>query len=126
MSSNIYIDTKTLEFPLYQGDIRARHPSIGENFVLPDGYAEVEDPGIPEITKGFVLEENVPYQENGLWHRSYFLRAMEEHELKFHEAAVKAHNDIIAERTKTYRADKDSPEYKKWLEEQGSAPNVIG
>ena len=126
MSSNIYIEINTLIFPLYQGDIRFKHPEMGDVFVLPEGYAELEETPVPEITQGFVLEENTPYKENGLWHRAYFLRPMEAHESAFLAEAEKAQADHVAEQTKTYRYSKDSPEYKKWLEEQGSAPNVIG
>jgi hypothetical protein len=126
MSSNIYINVSTLEFPLYQGDIRASHPNIGEVFVLPEGYAELEETTVPNIPRTFVLEENTPYQQNGLWYRSYFLRQMENHEIENLDAAEQTHADLIKERMPTHRADKDSPEYKKWLEEQGSAPNVIG
>jgi hypothetical protein len=126
MSSNIYIDTENLYFPLYQGDIRSKHPNMGEDFVLPEGYAELEETPTPEIISGFVLEENVPYKKDGLWHRAYFLRPMAGHELAFSEAATQAQADHVAEQTKTRRFPVDSPEHQQWLKEKGSAPNVIG
>ena len=48
-----YININTNEYPLHEGDIRLLYPEMGEDFVLPEGFAEVIESLPPEhpITK---------------------------------------------------------------------------
>lgn len=66
-----YINTETLEYPIYEGDIRAafRHstsfPATG--FVPPPGYAAVDDVDPPEPTLEQSVRELPPNLVDGVW-----------------------------------------------------------
>lgn len=63
-----YIKLSTLEFPLYQGDIRLEHPEIGEEFVCPSTYAPVTVSSYPTIDSNTQKTQlGTPYQSNGQW-----------------------------------------------------------
>lgn len=66
-----YINTETLEYPIYEGDIRAafRHstsfPATG--FVPPPGYAAVDEVDPPEPTLEQSVRELPPHLVEGVW-----------------------------------------------------------
>lgn len=57
-----YINTSTLEYPLFQGDIRLACPTIGDPFVLPDGYAEVQWVDPPVVVNTDVVPTEAPVE----------------------------------------------------------------
>ena len=75
---HIYIDTKTGEFPVYQGDILFRHPEIseqiegsdiwGDAFPVPPRYALVSVPAEEHNPDTHKLEQKLPpVQVDGQW-----------------------------------------------------------
>lgn len=62
-----YINLETKEYPLYQGDIRLSHPEIGEEFILPEGYAVVHPVEIPTLEKLQYYVETAPIEIDGRW-----------------------------------------------------------
>lgn len=114
MSSNTYINTKTLEYPLHQGDIRLVYPEMGEKFVLPDDtFVEVDDTPIPEAGVNQIVSELKPVLTNGKWIRQFSVRQMTQEEISARDAYLQ----ILKYPNKELR---DS------LNQSGSAPNVIG
>ena len=77
-----YINTDTNEYPLYEGDIRLLYPNIGNDFVLPNGFAEVPDSNLPEITETQVAEETTPkLNANGIYEKVYIIRELTQEEI---------------------------------------------
>lgn len=68
-----YIDRYTLQYPIYEADIRAKYPSIpvedtGDTFPVPEEYAVVEIPEAPVIAEYQYLTYDIPeLQEDGKW-----------------------------------------------------------
>jgi hypothetical protein len=116
MSSNIYINTVTLEYPIHQGDIRLLYPDIGEEFILPDGpFVEVEEGVTPVVSANKVLTENPPVFIDGKWIRQLFVRDMTREEIDYLQqlsniaaAQMKGQNNQLVNTT------------------SGSTPDVIG
>ena len=80
---SIYIKLSTLEFPLYQGDIRLEYPDMGEQFVVPDTYAEVivEEP--PFISSTQKKSLSAPYQQDGVWRCDWSVGDLTQEELDY-------------------------------------------
>jgi hypothetical protein len=77
-----YINSTTLQYPIYQGDIRLEHPEIGEDFVCPSGYSEVFS-----TTPVFDEKTEVPYvaspiqDVSGVWWQQWAVRPPTQEEL---------------------------------------------
>ena len=83
MSSNAYINTLTLEYPLHEGDIRNEYPQIGEVFLLPnDVFVEVEDTPLPSFGEDEALAEHAPELVDGRWIRQFSVRMLTAEELE--------------------------------------------
>jgi hypothetical protein len=71
-----YIKLSTLEYPLYEGDIRLVHTEIPEhltypNFPCPEDYAEVVVV-VPEYNvETHFIKEIAPKQINGVWYAQF-------------------------------------------------------
>jgi hypothetical protein len=80
---SIYINTDTNEYPLYQGDIRILYPDMGDDFVLPNGYAEVEDTLLPTIEIGQTFDEALPVFNSATdkYERIFTVRDLTEEEI---------------------------------------------
>lgn len=77
-----YIKLDTQQYPLYQQDVRDLCPSMGEEFVVPDGFAEVHETPQPAYEWGkqkFV--ETAPVQEDGVWKMTWMVLEMTEAEI---------------------------------------------
>lgn len=70
---NFYLKLSTMEWPLYEGDIRLEHPNIseeltGESFPCPDGYALVKQDPMPQYDSTLArLNILPPVFENNTW-----------------------------------------------------------
>jgi hypothetical protein len=62
-----YINLNTKQYPLHQGDIRIEVDGIGDEFVCPEGYAEVQETSPPTITENQRWVEEAPQEVNGVW-----------------------------------------------------------
>ena len=68
----IYIDLNTLEFPLYQGDVRLRADcGPADAFVLPSGFAEVQMGEAPKCGPEEELIPQKPELINGVWYQNF-------------------------------------------------------
>ena len=70
----IYLNTKTLEYPLSEYDIRLQYPEVSfpEAFSPPDGFTRVtpsEQPTIDGLTQ--TLREDFPIEVSGEWHQRW-------------------------------------------------------
>jgi hypothetical protein len=84
-----YINTETNEYPLYEGDIRLLFTDIGDEFVLPNGYAEVPEVPLPTLTETQTLVETTPrLNEDGVYERVYTIREWTEEELQHNQEQV--------------------------------------
>lgn len=84
---NIFINTQTLEYPLYEGDIRALHPNISENmtgdlFVCPEGFALVEEVAMPSVSSAneYAIEAP-PVFLNGKWTQVWEIKIRTQEEI---------------------------------------------
>lgn len=105
-----YIKLDTLEYPIHPGDLRLKHPEIGEDFVLPEGYAEVEMVEAPSIEKYQRLQMLPPAFIDGRWIQQVAVVDMNEDEKKVVDELL---NPTNLPTTVSF----DQP---------GSVPNVIG
>jgi len=70
---NFYIKLSTMQYPLYEGDIRLEHPEIREdqtypNFPCPDTFALVEVDPMPEFdAETHTAKPLSPENINGKW-----------------------------------------------------------
>lgn len=70
---NGYLKLSTMEYPRYEGDIRAEHPEIldsqtGETFPCPDTYAPVYASPRPETNQALnQILPGTPVQIDGVW-----------------------------------------------------------
>lgn len=79
-----YIKLSTLEFPLYEGDVRIDHPEIGKDFVCPDTYATVninEKPSYNIATQKTVF--GAPFEKDGEWFVDVLVVELTEEEKQF-------------------------------------------
>ena len=112
-----YIKIATLEYPLYEGDIRLEYPEItedqtGDKFPCPDTYALVNVPDAPEYNEDTqTILESAPTQTNGVWSVTVSVR-----DLNVEELAIRA--SILEMREK-------STPLKHKTNLAGNTPNVI-
>jgi hypothetical protein len=64
-----YINTNTLEYPVFEGDIRLAFPntSFPRQFAPPDGYAAVASVPRPNIDHTQNVVEGAPAETSGSW-----------------------------------------------------------
>lgn len=105
-----YINTVTNEYPLYPGDMELRFPDFDETNV-PEGYAVVVQPEIPDWTEAQRVEELAPILVNGVWTKQYAILDLTQEEIAANEVARKAAR--LGNRNIQN------------LNQSGSAPNVI-
>lgn len=79
-----YINTQTLAYPLYEGDIKLAYPntSFPVIFTPPDGYAVIVDVPVPSynwVTQG--LREITPVESNGIWTQTWEVYALTDNEV---------------------------------------------
>jgi hypothetical protein len=66
---SVYINIETLEYPRYEGDIRLIHPEIGEQFICPPCFVEIQETPQPvcgeyeHIKEGELLLDNDVYKQ---------------------------------------------------------------
>lgn len=106
-----YINTKTLDYPLFEGDIRLIHPEIGVDFVLPINYAPVEQPETPQTSDADTFDVIGPIEQNGVWQVQFVVRPCTAEEMLYRARIKKQDEELLN------TAD---------LNAQGSEPNVIG
>lgn len=99
-----YINIITRDYPFYPGDMELRFPNFDKNNV-PEDYAVVLQPNLPEITDTQRVEEIQPSLVNGVWTKQYVVVDLTEDQL----------NNLNASRNRS------APD----LTQSGSAPNVI-
>ena len=78
----IYMKLQGNVFPYYEGDVRLENPSMGDIFVLPNGFVEVEiqaDPVYDKRTQ--TIEYGNPYEQDGIWKADKVVRQMTKKEL---------------------------------------------
>ena len=81
---NIYIKLETLEYPRHPGDIRLEHPEIGEDFVCPSDYAEVQSTPPPDFISGEQYPfELPPTESNGVWVMNWAVHTYTQEEKDF-------------------------------------------
>jgi hypothetical protein len=115
MSSNAYINTLTLEYPLHEGDIRNEYPQIGEVFFLPDDvFVEVEDTPFPILGENEVLSEHAPELVDGKWIRQFSVRTLTAEEIE----DIRIYNERMNQENNPKAKPQD-------LSMPGSAPDVI-
>lgn len=115
MSSNAYINTLTLEYPLHEGDIRNEYPQIGEVFFLPnDVFAEVEDTPLPSFGEDEALAEHAPELVDGRWIRQFSIRILTAEEIE----DIRIYNERMNQENNSEAKLQD-------LSMPGSAPDVI-
>lgn len=74
---SFYIKTATLEYPLYEGDIRLEYPDIdkaltGTAFPCPATYAKVTQQIIPtECGENQYFLESAPFKANEVWQTTW-------------------------------------------------------
>jgi len=71
-----YIKLSTMEYPFFEGHLRALHPEIkeeqtGDSFPIPAGYAKVEIAHPPTVPVGFKSEEIGPVFDGTKWVLAY-------------------------------------------------------
>jgi hypothetical protein len=99
-----YINTITKEYPLYPGDMELLFSNFNENNI-PEGYAIVFQPDIPEITDTQIIEEIQPVLIDGVWTKQFIVLDLTEDQLNNRKAL----------------RSRGVPD----LTQSGSAPNVI-
>lgn len=84
-----YINTDTNKYPLYEGDIRLIYPDMGDEFVLPNGFAVVLESDLPTITETQTFTEVTPQlKADGSYERVYVIRDWTEEELQHNQEQV--------------------------------------
>lgn len=92
-------DSVVVEYPLYQGEIRARFPnsSFPIPFSPPDGYELVADAAPPLVDHTEKIEEGQPRLVNGVWTRTWLTKPASQIEidsrLEAKAQAVRAERD---------------------------------
>lgn len=104
-----YINTLTLEYPLYPGDMQLRFVNFDEANP-PEGWAVVPDINPPENTDTQYIEELIPILINGVWTKQFIIVEMSQNQIDARDRLIEEHNKITVPNT-------DQP---------GSAPDVIG
>ena len=113
-----YIKISTLEYPLYEGDIRLEHPEIMEDqtsdtFPCPNTHSLVKTSEVPEYNSDTqTIIESAPTETNGIWSTQYSIRDFTEEELLIFESIKQVRQDAI---------DRLKPKNKN----SGGLPNAI-
>lgn len=109
-----YLKISTLEYPLHEGDIRLKHPEIGEEFVLPDDYVDIEYVPHPDFDHELQsITEIAPILIDGKWTMRWQVNQIPD--------------DVIAFRK--LQAEERERAFKEKLERlklEGREPDVIG
>jgi len=90
-----YINTETLDYPIYEGDLRAafRHaisfPASGD-FEAPSGFAPVVPATPPDVTADQVLVELAPALVDGVWTQQWSIAALNPVDAQNHRQAMAA------------------------------------
>ena len=103
-----YINTLTLEYPLYPGDMQLRFVDFDEAN-LPEGWAIVPDINPPDSNKNQIVEETVPILIDGIWTKQFIVTEMTQNQ-------IDARNLYLLS-----IKNRNAPN----LNQSGSAPNVI-
>lgn len=105
-----YINLKTGEFPVHQGDIRLEHPEMGADFVCPAEYALVEETSLPtydEMTEFLSISvKNI----NNKWIMVWSIMPLPENKIKELKLEIEKRNN---------------PYSAHLIDIPGTAPNVI-
>ena len=84
-----YINKETNEYPLFEGDIRLLYPDMGNEFILPDNFAEVPESDLPVIAETQTFAETTPkLNADGSYERVYAIRDWTEEELQHNQEQV--------------------------------------
>jgi hypothetical protein len=105
-----YINIRTGEFPVHEGDIRLVHPEIGKEFMCPDGYAPVEE-ATPPIFDEMTQRLLVTAQRNGdRWVMAWSIQQKSTEETEALRLAIESYNNPTQQN----------------ISGSGSEPDVIG
>lgn len=89
----IYIKLATGEYPRHQGDVRLEYPDMGDEFVLPETYAQVQSTEPPEYDFATQrAEEALPLLIDGVWVMQWYIRDATPEEIEF---ANKQHDLVL-------------------------------
>lgn len=84
-----YINKDTNEYPLYQGDIRLIYPEMGDEFILPDNFAEVTEGELPTVAENQTFTETTPQlKDDGTYERVFVIRDWTQEELQHNQEQV--------------------------------------
>lgn len=114
-----YLKLDTMQYPLYEGDIRIAYPHIketqtGDSFPIPEGYVFVEEISQPtNIAADQYITVGTPVQVDGKWIQSWVVNTWTPEELE-------SINKFKEEQAKLRKRPKPMP-----VDANGSAPNVI-
>ena len=115
-----YILKSTGQYPIHRGDIRLLYPDMGELFVLPEEYAEIEFDDWPEAGlnhKVVILPLEI---NNGRYFQKFEVVPYTEEDFKFREKHAKEEE----EKGSLHRIQLELLEDLNQI--QGSSPDVIG
>jgi len=121
-----FIKLSTMQYPLFEGDIRLEHPEItecqtGDTFPCPEGFikvVEVEPPTI-DVTQNQYLIEEAPQIINGVWTQIFSVGTYTAEQLSAMAEAIK----VAQELKNKFRPQ--LPTTKQNTSGSGSAPNVV-
>jgi hypothetical protein len=111
-----YIKLSTLQYPLYEGDIRLEYPEItedqtGDTFPLPLDFVKVQDTVVPTCDENTQLVcEIAPVLINNIWSKQYMIRDLTQDELDMRENEKKRIDELNA---------------KQNINKSGSTPNAL-
>lgn len=71
-----YVKLDTMEYPIYEGDIKLRHPNISftSNFTPPDGYAKVFPSHRPNVNWDQIIVCDGVEHVDGIWKERVYVR----------------------------------------------------
>lgn len=78
---SVYVNINTKEYPRYEGDIRLIHPEIGEKFICPPCFVEVEQTEKPSCGEYEYCLEGPIEEKNGKYKQTWIIEPLTE-ELK--------------------------------------------
>lgn len=110
----VFINTETLEYPLFVGDIQPDFSGIATDFITPTGYAIVQEVSPPECQDGEMWYEVAPVNEGGVWVQKFETRLVTDEEKAFLVESAKMF-DLSAFEAPNPDIDAD-----------GTAPDVVG
>lgn len=119
-----YLKLSTMQYPLYEGDIRLEHPEItedqtGDTFPVPSDYVLVDQEEQPKFDfKKQKLSSNYPIQKDGKWIVTWTIVDLTEDEK---QQLDKLDREMMQKHIKTM---KHKPVAVK-TDVNGSPPNVI-